>query len=257
MVAALYVETDGAYFGLPGVDPWDEARDARKYAGPHPIVAHPPCQRWGKYWAGSPTVISRTGKRLIKGDDAGCFAAALAAVRKWGGIIEHPADSYAWKHFDLNLPPRDGGWVNADFEGGWTCCVEQGAYGHLARKATWLYAKGVELPSLAWGKTEGEFLRLENGYHSAEERARKKALHKKHGAIELLDHKARARTPIPFRDLLLTIARTARPQPMGTVPKEEQAEADDVGEVMNSSRETPGRSGSHPDAPNPIAQEAA
>jgi hypothetical protein len=47
MIAALYVETDGAYFGVPGVDPWDEARDARRYAGPHPIVAHPPCQRWG------------------------------------------------------------------------------------------------------------------------------------------------------------------------------------------------------------------
>ena len=33
-IAALYVETDGCYFGLPGVDPWDEARDARLYAGP-------------------------------------------------------------------------------------------------------------------------------------------------------------------------------------------------------------------------------
>jgi hypothetical protein len=53
MIAALYVETDGAYFGLPGVDPWDEARDARKYAGPHPVVAHPPCQRWGRFWHGS------------------------------------------------------------------------------------------------------------------------------------------------------------------------------------------------------------
>ena len=26
MIAALYVETDGAYFGLPGVEPWDEAK---------------------------------------------------------------------------------------------------------------------------------------------------------------------------------------------------------------------------------------
>ena len=26
IVAALYVETDGAYFGLDGVEPWDEAR---------------------------------------------------------------------------------------------------------------------------------------------------------------------------------------------------------------------------------------
>lgn len=26
MIAALYVETDGAYFGLDGVEPWDAAR---------------------------------------------------------------------------------------------------------------------------------------------------------------------------------------------------------------------------------------
>ena len=45
-VAALYVETNGCYYNLPGVDPWDKARDARLYAGPWPVVAHPPCQRW-------------------------------------------------------------------------------------------------------------------------------------------------------------------------------------------------------------------
>lgn len=52
-IAALYVATDGAYFGVPGIDPWDEARDARKYAGPWAVIAHPPCQRWGRYWSGS------------------------------------------------------------------------------------------------------------------------------------------------------------------------------------------------------------
>lgn len=26
MIAALYVQTGGAYYGLPDVDPWDEAR---------------------------------------------------------------------------------------------------------------------------------------------------------------------------------------------------------------------------------------
>ena len=82
MIAALYVETGGCYFGLPNVDPWDEARDARLYGGPWPVIAHPPCQRWGRYWGGSPT----TWPRLIKGDDNGCFASALAAVRRWGGI---------------------------------------------------------------------------------------------------------------------------------------------------------------------------
>lgn len=41
-VAALYVEADGPYSRVEGVDLWPESRDARKYAGPHPVVAHPP-----------------------------------------------------------------------------------------------------------------------------------------------------------------------------------------------------------------------
>lgn len=51
MIAALFVETNGVYFGLPDVDPWDEPRDARLYAGPHPVVAHPPCQLWVNFAA--------------------------------------------------------------------------------------------------------------------------------------------------------------------------------------------------------------
>jgi hypothetical protein len=85
VIAALYVETNGCYFGMPDVDPWDQQRDARLYDGPWPVVAHPPCQRWGKMWFGSPNVVATTGRRKIKGDDDGCFAAALASVRKWGG----------------------------------------------------------------------------------------------------------------------------------------------------------------------------
>lgn len=201
-IAALYVAKGGVYWDQPGVDPWDEARDARLYAGPHPVVAHPPCQRWGRYWGGSPT----TWPRLVKGDDGGCFAAALASVRAWGGVLEHPEGSAAWDAFGLVKPPRDGGWVRADwlteFEG-WTCCVEQGAYGHRARKATWLYAHGVELPALQWGRAAGDFVRLEDGFHSAEERTR--AI--KTGACQRLSKRQRAATPIPFRDLLIAMAR--------------------------------------------------
>lgn len=201
-IAALYVAKGGCYFGLDGVDPWDEERDARKYSGPHPVICHSPCARWGRYWGGAPS----TWPRLKLGDDAGCFAAALAAVRKWGGVLEHPEGSHAWRHFHLNTPPRVGGWIVADFEGGWTCCVEQGAYGHRARKATWLYAHGVELPSLRWGSAAGDFVRLDEGFHSIEERAR--AI--KTGACQRLSKNQRMATPPEFRDMLLGIARTAR-----------------------------------------------
>ena len=198
MVAALFVVTNGIYFGLPNVDPWDLRRDARGYKGPHPVVAHPPCERWGRYWSGGPS--ARVRRKL--GDDNGCFAAALAAVRLYGGVLEHPEGSHAWRHFHLNTPPYGGGWVVADWEGGWTCCVEQGHYGHRARKATWLYANGVELPSLRWGSAPGDFVRLDEGFHSIEER--KRAI--KTGACQRLSKNQRAATPVEFRNLLIEIA---------------------------------------------------
>ena len=198
-VAALFVMRDGPYSEIP-VDLWDERRDARRYAGPYPVVAHPPCERWGRYWHGGPSARVRR----VKGDDGGCFAAALAAVRRWGGVLEHPAASAAWDAFGLAKPSRAGGWINADFEGGWTCCVDQKHYGHRAQKATWLYAAGVELPSLKWGKSSGG-IRLDEGFHSKEERRR--AI--RTGICQRLSKRQRTETPIPFRDLLLSIARTA------------------------------------------------
>lgn len=111
MIAVLYVEKNGCYFDIPGIDPWDETRDARLYPGTYPVIAHPPCQRWGKMWAGQPLWIKRTGQRKKKGDDGGCFAAALQAVRDFGGILEHPFGSHAWVHFSLSKPPRGGGWI--------------------------------------------------------------------------------------------------------------------------------------------------
>ena len=197
-VAALFVMTDGVYAGLPNVDCWDRERDARRYAGPWPVVAHPPCERWGRYWSGGPSARVR---RLL-GDDDGCFAAALAAVRRWGGVLEHPEGSHAWRRFELMRPPRSGAWVMADWEGGWTCCVEQGAYGHRARKATWLYAHGIDVPSLNWGRAKGDFVRLDEGFHSIEERRR--AI--KTGACQRLSKNQRAATPTLFRDLLISIA---------------------------------------------------
>lgn len=205
-VAALYVMADGPYAGLPDVDIWDVGRDARTYPGPHPVVAHPPCERWGRYWHGGPSAKVRR----IKGDDNGCFAAALAAVRRWGGVLEHPAASSAWETFGLRTPPRAGGWVAADWDGGWTCCVDQKHYGHRAQKATWLYAVGVDLPTLTWGKSTGG-ARLDQGFHSAAERRR--AI--RTGICQRLSKRQRAETPEPFRDLLVSMARSVDPAQQG------------------------------------------
>jgi len=207
MIAALYVKKDGPYFGIEGVDPWDEQRDARLYAGPHPVIAHPPCQRWGKLWAGQPLWIKRTGERKQKGDDGGCFAAALAAVRRWGGVLEHPWGSHAWPHFGLNTPDRRGGWVVADFEGGWTCCVEQGRYGHYARKPTLLYAVGCDLPSLDWGEGEHRIPQWAIDKYG-EARARRAGEMAFRGGGT--DSAPRIGTPEPFRELLLTMARSVK-----------------------------------------------
>lgn len=205
-IAALFVEKRGAYSGLSHVDLWDRERDARLYAGPHPVVAHPPCQRWGKLWAGQPLHIKRTGIRKIKGDDDGCFKAALDAVRKWGGILEHPWGSHAWAHFGLNTPWRWGGWINADFLGGWTCCIEQGRYGHYARKPTLLYAVGCDLPELDWGVGEP---RLDPSIIERMGLKRAKRLGEVGSRGGGTDSAPRIGTPTPFRDLLLTIAASA------------------------------------------------
>lgn len=202
MIAALYVQKGGVYWDLEGVDPWDLERDARLYAGPHPVVAHPPCARWGRYWHGGPSAkVRRT-----KGDDGGCFAKALYAVQRHGGVLEHPEASAAWTAHQIARPPRAGGWVSAGlFHEGWTCCVEQGHYGHPARKATWLYVNGPKPAELRWGPaTKG--VRLDEGYHSARERAEAP----KGPAIERLSKWQLAASPPAFRDLLLGIAGDSR-----------------------------------------------
>lgn len=205
MIAALFVETNGCYFGLDGVDPWDEPRDARLYNGPHPVVAHPPCQRWGRFWHGS----TRKPHQFKLGDDNGCFVAALNAVREWGGVLEHPADSHAWRFFGLRRPERFKGWQDAGDGVGWTCYVEQGHYGHMSRKPTWLYAAGVDRPALDWTKGEQRLhpVALErHGY----EKARRIGMTSMVGGRDKT--RIRNATPVQFRDILISIAESALAQ---------------------------------------------
>lgn len=194
-IAALFVETNGIYFGLLEVDPWDVRRDARTYGGPHPVVAHPPCERWCQM---APVNQARYGHRV--GEDEGKFAAALTAVRTWGGVLEHPAFSLAWPAFDLPRPPTSGGWVRG-FCGGWSAHVEQRHYGHRARKGTWLYCFGVEPPSLKWGPGTPPEAWISADRPRAELAAA--------GIGQLSKREAKA-TPIEFRDALIGMARASQ-----------------------------------------------
>lgn len=194
MIAALYVSKNGPYFGMEGIDPWDEERDAKNYRGPYPVIAHPPCARWCRL-AGF--VESRTGKK--RREDGGCFESALAAVRKYGGVLEHPAYSDAFRAF--NLPtPIPGGWQQG-ICGGWVAHVEQRHYGHIAKKATWLYAvTDGPLPELEWETAaDGEVVSDYVWRTRKTERKDPRPAISKQQAIE---------TPLRFKEVLMSIARS-------------------------------------------------
>lgn len=199
-IAALFVETTGVYSLIDYIDLWDITRDARQYTDKLPIIAHPPCERWGKYWFGGPNAKVR--KKL--GDDNGCFEAALKHVRKHGGVIEHPAYTAAWKHFNINRPPKNGGWVPAGDGKGFTCHVEQGNYGHRAQKATWLYGVDIDFKELKWGPSNKK-VKLDDGFHTREERQQK--IREGYKPVEKLSKKERIATPIEFRDLLISLIK--------------------------------------------------
>jgi hypothetical protein len=189
VIAALYVAKNGAYWNLPDVDPWDIDRDARFYTGPHPVVAHPPCQLWVNM-AGV-NFKRYGGPHNRPGNDGGCFARALESVRTWGGILEHPAFSFAWQTFAL-VEPEGAGWTRAGASE-WTCEVWQSTYGHKARKRTWLfYCGATQPPELDW--------RREPGTHQVGWFDRKKPS---------LSKAASNATPPAFRDALLSLARHA------------------------------------------------
>jgi hypothetical protein len=194
MIAALFVQTNGCYFNLEGVDPWDEKRDAREYAGPYPVVAHPPCQLWG---ALANVNFARWGGDHNKpGNDQGCFQSALNAVNSFGGVLEHPAKSKAFAAHGL-IAPFGAGWHRSGI--GWVCEVWQSAYGHKANKATWLYFVGLERPpELNWSRPAGTH---QIGFQDQRGKSRNNPT---------LNRREANATPLEFRDLLIDIASSAK-----------------------------------------------
>ena len=128
-VVALYTDPRGPYPALLGADScWDQARDARLYEGPDPVVAHPPCGPWGRL------------KHLYQGTEHDCAPRALSQVSAYGGVLEHPANSDLWACAGLPKPGEEKRFVRGS---GFTIQVDQCDWGHVARKSTWLYIVGL------------------------------------------------------------------------------------------------------------------
>ena len=201
MIAALFVDPRGCYANIPDVDLWDQKRDARTYQGPHPVVAHPPCGRWCQL---AHIVEKRYGYKV--GDDDGCFASALHSVRTYGGVLEHPAYSIAWDHHALPVPPRRG-WLKT-FCNGWVCHVEQHRYGHMARKATWLYANVKKPPKMLWGTSDSSPSQWRH-YRTSALVSWCNNHNTQHDTRPRIGKKQAQATPPAFRDALLHIAQSA------------------------------------------------
>jgi hypothetical protein len=169
-VAALYVDPSGHYPDL-AFETWDKVRDARKYRGPLPVVAHPPCQQWSRLRSFA----------TVDADEAECGLIAVGQVRLHGGVLEHPQASLLWSAAGLPVP----GGIDRDEWGGWSIEVAQGDYGHSAPKLTWLYMVGVEpfaprMPTLI-----------------------------QRGRVELMSRRQRIVTPVDFAHWLCQLASGA------------------------------------------------
>lgn len=174
MIAALFCRSDSVYKSFVETTCFDLERDARKYEGPFPVVAHPPCRSWGR--------LSHMAKPRPDEKDLARFA--VSCVQKFGGVLEHPSASRLFTDQGL---PRPGTQCRDQF-GGFSYPVDQSWFGHSAPKRTWLYIVGVEpykLPEIPFhlGVASG---RVASGMSRAD----------------------RERTPLAFAIWLATVARS-------------------------------------------------
>lgn len=142
-VAVLFARADSIYKTLPDCDVWDIGRDARNWPGGCPVIAHPPCRAWGR--------LSHFAKP--RADEMDLARWAVAQVRRWGGVLEHPNGSRLFAEQGM---PRPG--EGCDAHGGWTLGISQHWWGHRCEKLTLLYIVGVfgrevpDMPSLQLGR---------------------------------------------------------------------------------------------------------
>lgn len=203
VVAALYIDPRGPYPGMQDVECWDEKRDAKLYSGPHPVVAHPPCGPWGQM------------RHLCTKQDPMCAVEALAAVGRYGGVLEHPAGSKLFHEYGL---PRPG----CGDELGRSYQVCQVDWGHVARKRTWLYVVGV--PHEYVQSRIGERAGTGKATHCISRDACRKS-----SALLRCSSERGRRTPKLFAEFLVDIARRSSVQQIVMLSSEQARDLGCVG----------------------------
>ncbi len=135
MVDALYVDPErGPYSRILGAEHcWGVERNAKMYGGPGPVIVHPPCGPWGRL------------RWNCTKQDPECGPIAVAQVRAYGGVLEHPEGSMLWGECGL---PRPFATVPTFAPREWALSVDQCDWGFPARKATWLFFVDVDPASL-------------------------------------------------------------------------------------------------------------
>lgn len=113
------------------VELWDKGKDAIKFMGGMPAVAHPPCRLWGKLKG--MTKLSTPEEKAERNLGRHC----VRMVLENGGVVEHPAGSDLFA--DMALPA--GGYAN---EKGFTLEFTQRIFGHSMLKPTWIFFAGIE-----------------------------------------------------------------------------------------------------------------
>ncbi len=181
-MAVLFARADSVYKTLSGCDVWDIERDARRWPGGAPVVAHPPCRSWGRL---------RTFAKPRPGEKELALW-AVEQVRCWGGVLEHPAASQLWPACGLPEPGR------FDSAGGWTLPIHQHWFGHRAEKATLLYIVGVaprDVPEMP--------MRIDEPTHVVQ--SRKRQNYRPH-----ITKAEREHTPLVLAQWLVELARRTR-----------------------------------------------
>lgn len=130
--AVLYCEPGSIYHQL-NCDVWDEKRNALTFNRPEPIIAHPPCRLWSRlhHFSKAPKC-----EKLMA-------ITAMMHIRKYGGVLEHPAGSHLFRTMSCNMNGK------IDKYGGFLRSINQKWYGYKAEKRTYLYICGIgpgELP---------------------------------------------------------------------------------------------------------------